>query len=316
MTPDLSIVIVNWNGGPLLRRCIESVLRHPPAITWEIILVDNASTDDSLEWVRQSGLSNLRLIENSENLGFGKANNLAFGLSSASLVFLLNNDAEVRAGTIDRLIATVNSDSRVGACGPRIIGSDGVLQRSVWRNMPRPWEMIVTGLKLHCLIPKRIKGELLLGEFWDHARRRQVDMLSGAAILARRALIDEVGGFDERFHMYFEDNEWCYRAVCAGWVLIFEPEAVVMHHGGQATKQRWNQREQLLAYHESKFLFHRTNLSRPRHLANLLTMCALSVSQLPWRKLRGKSTSQEDLILRLHFAELIRLLRGRNSARS
>src|SRR5437870_2494375 len=71
MTPDLSIVIVNWNGGPLLRRCIESVVRHPPVNSWEIILVDNASTDDSLEWVRKSGLSNLRLIENTENLGFG-----------------------------------------------------------------------------------------------------------------------------------------------------------------------------------------------------------------------------------------------------
>ncbi|HEY3028076.1 MAG TPA: glycosyltransferase family 2 protein [Pyrinomonadaceae bacterium] len=316
MAVELSIIIVNWNGGEFLRRCIESLLQFPPSIPWEIIVVDNASTDDSLEWIRTAGPPNLRLIENSHNPGYGAASNQGMRLSTARMLFLLNNDAEVRSGTIDRLISTLNSEACVGACGPRIIGSDGVLQRSVWRNLPRPWEMIVTGLKLHRLIPKRIRGELLLGEFWDHARRRRVDMLSGAATLAKRELIDEVGGFDERFHMYFEDHEWCLRAVRAGWVLIFEPEAVVMHHGGQATKRRWNQREQLLAYHESKFLFHRTSLPRWRHLANLLTMCALSVPQLAWRKLRGKPTSEEDLILRVHFAELRKSLRGRNSAGS
>src|SRR5688572_12052453 len=119
MSPDLSIIIVNWNGGELLRRCIESVVRHPPATSWEIILVDNASTDNSLEWVRSANLPNLRLIEMQENLGFGKANNLGFDLSSAPLLFIMNNDAEVQPGAIDRLIATINSGDRVGACGPR-----------------------------------------------------------------------------------------------------------------------------------------------------------------------------------------------------
>ena len=102
MTPDLSIIIVNWNGGELLRRCIESVMQYPPTLSWEIILIDNASNDDSLAWVRSSNIPNLRLIENQENLGFGKANNQGFKLSSAPLLFLLNNDAEVRAA---RLIA-------------------------------------------------------------------------------------------------------------------------------------------------------------------------------------------------------------------
>src|SRR5688500_6058110 len=251
MSPDLSIIIVNWNGGELLRRCIESVASHPPACSWEIILVDNASTDNSLEWVRSANLPNLRLVENKDNLGFGKANNLGFKLSSAPLLFLLNNDAEVQEGAIDRLISTIKSGARVGACGPRIINPDGSLQISVWRNPPTPWAMIVGAFRLYRLLPRRVAGELLLGPYWNHDRRRTVNMLMGAAMLVKREVVDQLGGFDERFHMYAEDFEWCLRIVRGGWEIGFEPDAVVLHHGGQATGKRWLEPERLVVNHES-----------------------------------------------------------------
>lgn len=313
MAAELSIIIVNWNGGALLRRCIESLTRHPPGMSWEIILVDNASTDDSMDWVRSRDLSNVRVIENSENLGFGGANNLAFGLSSAPLLFLLNNDAEVRPGTIDRLIATINSDARVGACGPRVVNPDGTLQVSVLRNPPTPWEMIVTALRLYRLMPRKIRGELLLGHHWDHARRRRVNLLFGAAILVKREVINEVGGFDERFHIYGEDYEWCLRIVRGGWQLVFEPAAIVVHHGGHGTKQRWPERDRLLAQQEAFFLFCRTSLSRWHQLANLVTMYALLLLQLAWRKLTGQEVGEEKLLLRLRSAELKRLVLGSSS---
>ncbi|MEO8433497.1 MAG: glycosyltransferase family 2 protein [Pyrinomonadaceae bacterium] len=310
MSPDLSIIIVNWNGGELLRRCIESVARYPASTSWEIILVDNASTDNSLEWVRAANLTNLRLIENRQNLGFGKANNLGFSLSSAPLLFLLNNDAEVQEGAIDRLIVTIRSGARVGACGPRIINPDGSLQVSVWRNPPTPSAMILGALRLYRLLPRRVAGELLLGQHWDHARRRRVNMLLGAAMLVKREVVDELGGFDERFHMYAEDFEWCLRIVRGGWEIVFEPEAVVLHHGGQATGKRWQEPERLLANHESSFLFYRISLSWWHNVANLAIPCLIAVPQLAWRALRRRPAENQKLALKLHFAELKRVLRG------
>jgi hypothetical protein len=310
MMPQLSIIIVNWNGGELLQRCIESVVRYPPGISWEIILIDNNSADDSLDWVRASNIPNLRLIESAENLGFGKANNLGFNLSSAPLLFLLNNDAEVRPGAIDRLLATINSSAAIGACGPRIVNPDGSLQISVWRNPATPWAMVVAALRLHRLLPRRIGGELLLGQYWDHARRREVNALLGAAILVKREVIDAVGGFDERFHMYAEDLEWCLRIVRGGWKIIFEPEAEVLHHGGHATGQRWIDRDRLIAKHQSAFLFYRLSLSWSHNVANLAVPCLLAGFQLGWRSLRGQSIEDQKLQLSLHFAELKNVLRG------
>ena len=310
MTPDLSIIIVNWNGGELLRRCIESVMQYPPTLSWEIILIDNASNDDSLAWVRSSNIPNLKLIENQENLGFGKANNQGFKLSSAPLLFLLNNDAEVRAGTIDRLLTTIQSEEKIGACGPRVLNPDGSLQVSVWRNPASPWAMVMAALRLHRLLPKRFAGELLLGKYWDHARRREVNLLLGAAILVKREVIAEVGGFDERFHMYGEDLEWCLRIVRSGWKIIFDPAAEVLHHGGHAADQRWLNRDREIAKHRSAFLFYRLSLSPWHNLGNLAVPCLLAVFQLGWRGLRGQSTEEQKLSFELHWEELKKVLSG------
>src|SRR6266545_3206867 len=137
MTPTLSFIIVNWNGGELLKRCLESITLYPPSIPWDILVVDNASTDGSREWLRRLA-GNARptgnpvhVIENTVNVGFAKANNQAFDFTSSSLLFLLNADAELTPGACNTLLRTVESNARIGACGPRIINPDGSLQISV-----------------------------------------------------------------------------------------------------------------------------------------------------------------------------------------
>lgn len=292
-----------------MRRCLESIAQHPPSLRYEIVVVDNASTDGSREWLESLGAT-VHLIKNKENAGFGRANNRGFAATDAPLLFLLNNDAEVQAGSIDRLVETIESDPRIGGCGPRIVNPDGSLQVSVWRNPPMPWEMILTGLRLSYLLPKRVRGELLLGPHWDHARRRRVNMLVGAAILVRREVIDQVGGFDERFHMYAEDGEWCLRIVRAGWRLIFEPDAIVMHHGGQSTKQRWEELDRLRVLYEASFRFQKLCLSPVHRIANLATACLLIPAQLMWRKLERRPTADVTLTWKLHLAELKRALRS------
>ncbi len=317
MTAKLSIIIVNWNGGDLLRRCITSIMQAPPSVAYDIIVVDNASTDDSVSWLRSNEtkafLGNIRLhvIENSNNVGFSKANNQAIAHGQTPLLLLLNPDTEVMPGAIDTLIATLESDARAGACGPRLINPDGSLQVSVWQNPLTAWAILISGLGLYRLIPKRVRGELLLGGYWDHARRRAVPMLCGASILTKREIIDTVGDFDERFHMYSEDVEWSFRVRQAGWQLIFEPAATVMHHGGQSSQQRWTSRERMRVVHEAHFRFQRDHLSRRRLFANLLANCFVLSLQQPWRRLRGIPADDVEPALEVYRDHLKQALRGK-----
>lgn len=317
MAAELSIIIVNWNGGELLRSCLRSLAEAPPSVSYDIVVVDNASSDDSVAWLRSAAVATLlpgveiHLVENADNVGFSKANNQAVNYSQAPMLFLLNPDTEVTAGAIDTLITCLNSDPRIGACGPRLLNTDGSLQHSVWRNPPTAWEIVVTGIGLWRLIPRGMRGRLLLGGHWDHATRRTVPMLFGAAILARRKMIDEVGGLDERFHMYGEDYEWCLRITRAGWKLVFEPAASITHHGGQFSLQRWTTTEKLRVQMDAGFQFNRYCLSRSQTTRNLLATCFVSFVQKSWYKLRGRPAESAQIIWDLHLAELKRALKGR-----
>jgi GT2 family glycosyltransferase len=311
---QLSIVVVNWNGSQFLRRCVHSIVQSPPSIPFEIIVVDNASTDDSVSWLRETvsqgllGSVDLRLIENSENVGFGTANNQAFARSDAPLLLLLNNDTEVRSEAIDSLIATVRSSSRIAACGPRMINSDGSLQVSAWRTPPTAWEILISGLRLYWLLPRRVRGELLLGKHWDHSRRRDVGMLSAAALLIKREVINEIGGFDERFHMYAEDDEWCFRARRAGWRLVFEPRATVIHHGARSALARWTEIERQLRIADAGLKYQRHSLSRPHFILNLLANYLVVSLAYLFKSLTGRSTNETRLKLRLYARYLRQML--------
>lgn len=317
MAAELSIIIVNWNGGELLRSCLKSVALAPPSVSYDIVVVDNASTDESVAWLRSAEVStvlpgiDVHVIENADNAGFAQANNQALAYSRAPLLFLLNPDTEVRPGAFDTLIACLNSDARIGACGPRLLNTDGSLQHSVWRNPPTAWEIVVSGVGLWRLIPRGLRGRLLLGGHWDHASRRTVPLLFGAAILARRAMLDEVGGLDERFHMYGEDNEWCLRITRAGWLLMFEPAAAVTHHGGQFSLQRWTSMEKLRVQLDAGFQFNRYCLTRRQNMANVAATCFVSFVQKSWYKLRGRPAEVAEIIWEVHLAELKRMLRQR-----
>src|ERR1700741_2554359 len=252
MPHDLSIIIVNWNGGSLLTRCVETVVSSAPKISYEIVIVDNASSDYSVEQLRANEVAaqmiandQLRMVFNAENRGFGAANNQAFALTDSPFVFLLNLDTEVPPGTIDKLLQKLTSDPKIGACGPKLLNADGTTQTSVFFNPPRVWHTILSQLWLYRLLPRRLRGELLLGWHWSHDRERSVPMLGGPALMTKREMIEQVGGFNERFHMYAEDNEWCWRITKSNWRLLFVPEAVLLHHGAQSSGKRWTRPEQI-----------------------------------------------------------------------
>ena len=321
---SLSIVIVNWNGGELLRRCVESITRWPPSVPFEILIVDNASTDGSAQALmaaKGTGAFNrvrLTLIENDENEGFSRANNRAIARSQADMVLLLNADTEVTPGALDTLISTLHSEALIGACGPRLVNSDGSLQHSAWRNPPTPWEIIVSGIGLWRLIPPGIRGRLLLGGHWDHSTRRSVPMLFGTALLVKRQVVETVGALDERFHMYAEDYEWCLRITRGGWRVAFEPGATIVHHSAQFAMQRWGSQERLRVKLRSAFDFQRYSLSRSHVVTNLVAGCAVSGIQRIWRTLCRRNTEEVDITFEMCAAHLKRVLResgeGRRSA--
>ncbi|MGH9970076.1 MAG: glycosyltransferase family 2 protein [Pyrinomonadaceae bacterium] len=312
--PELSIIIVNWNGGALLRQCLRCLAEHPPSVVYEIIVVDNGSSDESVAWLQSDeahalfGEAALQIIENPDNRGFARANNQAITATNSPLVLLLNSDADVSPGAIDTLIATLCSESRIGAVGPRLHNTDGTLQHSVWRNPPTVREILLNGSGVWRLLPKRMRGELLLGGHWDHDRKRDVPMLFGAAILARREMIEEVGALDERFHMYSEDVEWCLRIVRAGWRLVFEPAAVVTHHGGQSALRRWTSAEKRRLQLDTYFQFQQYALPRRQVIANQLAHYLVAWLQKAWRLLRGRPTAEIQVVLDAHREHLKRAM--------
>jgi N-acetylglucosaminyl-diphospho-decaprenol L-rhamnosyltransferase len=317
MPYDLSIIIVNWNGGSLLTRCVETVVSSSPKVTYEIVVIDNASEDDSLAQLRASDVATrmiaseqLRILNNAENRGFGAANNQAFAITDSPFVFLLNLDTEVPPGTIDKLMAKLDADQSIGACGPKLLNTDGSLQVSVFFNPPRVWHTFLSQLWLYHLLPQKMRGELLLGWHWKHDRERCVPMLGGAAILARRKMIDEVGGFDERFHMYAEDNEWCWRITNADWRLMFVPEAVVLHHGAHSSKKRWSPSDQLRVKLRAGFEFEHRVLPRWRLAANQLANLMVVTVQIAGRKVLGIQHPELQVIREMHREHFKRSLKN------
>lgn len=319
MPYDLSIVIVNWNGGQLLARCIETIVSSAPRATYEIVIVDNASTDDSLAQLRASDVAapmiereQIRFILNEDNRGFGAANNQAFAVVESPFVFLLNSDTEVRPRTIDTLIEKVKSDPKIAACGPKMLNTDGSLQVSAYFNPPRVWHTLLSQLWLYRLLPRRVRGELLLGGHWDHDRERFVPMLGGAAIMARREMIEQVGGFDERFHMYAEDNEWCWRITKSNWRLLFVPEAVLLHHGAQSSGKRWTRPDQIRVRLRAGFKFEHEALPRWRLAANQLANYLVVTAQITGRKLLGIQHPELQVMKDVHREHLKRALSSNN----
>ena len=315
MPYDLSIIIVNWNGGSLVTRCIETIVSSAPKVSYEIVIVDNASTDNSLNELRASEVAGpmieseqIRIVLNSENRGFGAANNQAFALTKSPFVFLLNSDTEVSPGTIEKLIEKLKSDPKIGACGPKLLNADGSVQTSVFFNPPCVWHTILSQLWLYRLLPRRIRGELLLGWHWSHDRERSVPMIGGAAVMAKREMIEDVGGFNERYHMYAEDNEWCWRITKKNWRLMFVPEAILLHHGAQSSGKRWTPADQIRVRLRAGFNFEHQVLPRWRLAANQLANYIVVTVQITGRKLFRVQHPELQVIREMHREHLKRAL--------
>ncbi|MES1221760.1 MAG: glycosyltransferase family 2 protein [Bacteroidota bacterium] len=243
----VSIILVNWNGRSFILNCIKSIIGSPPSIPYEIIVVDNNSSDGSVEWMRSEAFIselpkdiNFRVIANNENLGYGKANNIGFKNSDADFLFVLNPDTTVQKGTIDKLLDVFDKDSDIYMTAPAILNEDLSRTTSVWSGYTNSlWLLFVHAFKLQRLLPIRNYNNFFF-KGADSTVTCSVDVVSGAAMMVKRETISIIGGFDEDFFMYGEDLEWCIRIKKAGKKIFFVPESSVIHAGGKSTEKKWD----------------------------------------------------------------------------
>lgn len=219
--PDVSVVIVNWNGGELLARALRSVRESAPPLVAELIVVDNASTDDSAARARAHG--DAMVIRNRENLGFARASNQGIRESRGRYVVLLNPDAELLPSALDALVGYMDREPRVAAAGPALLNPDGSLQPSGW-----PFPRLSALLAIHPVL-RRLARDAPPRNGRDMACPTDVDEVSGACMILRRAALDGIGLLDERFFLYFEDVDLCLRFKRAGWRVAYVPDARVLH---------------------------------------------------------------------------------------
>lgn len=247
---ELSFIIVSWNVSALLRRAIESMLADAVGLSFEIIVVDNASTDGTADMLR-AAFPPVRLIANTENVGFTRANNQALAVAQGRFLFLLNPDAELERGAVRALRSFMDApaNGRVGIAGPQLVYPDHRLQSSR-RRFPTLATALLESTPLQQWFPRnRVLDRYYVRDTSDQAAQ-DVDWLVGAALFVRRAVYDAIGGFDERFFMYSEELDWCQRAHAAGWRVVYVPQARVVHYEARSSEQVVARRD--IYFHSSK----------------------------------------------------------------
>ncbi len=234
---DVSVVIVSWNVSGLLMRSIESLLAHARGLALEVFVVDNASTDGTVARVSQA-FPDVRVIANAENVGFARANNQAIRQARGRYVLLVNPDTEWLDDSLSRLVAFLDRHPEVGVAGPKLLNADGqTIQFEGARRLPRPFDTFCEYVRLPALLPGRSWACRHLMPEWDHQDSRQVDCLSGACLLIRREVLDEVGLLDEGFPFNIEDIDWCHSVRRSRWQLYYMAEARLLHVGRQSILQ-------------------------------------------------------------------------------
>jgi len=250
----LSIVIVSWNTQDLLQRCISSILKYPPKQDYEIVVVDNASRDGSVQMLHDL-FPGANVICNSENLGFSQATNQGIHTCLGTHILLLNPDTKLKPKALNALERVLIENPSIGATGARLLNADGTIQPSCFRA-PTLFREIWRLFHLDNIYP--LSTYQL--ETWDKQKPREVEVLNGACLMLKREALDDAGYLDETYFMYSEEVDLCYRLRRTGWKLFWVPEAEVVHYGGQSTRQ--NQSEMFQQLYRSKILYFRKNHGR------------------------------------------------------
>ncbi|MEI8340154.1 MAG: glycosyltransferase family 2 protein [Verrucomicrobiota bacterium] len=250
---ELSILIVNWNSKEFLRKCVASILRETHGLEFEIIVVDAASFDGCAEMLEKEYPA-VHFIQARENSGFARLNNLAFEASGGETLLFLNPDTELTGPAINLMHSAIKGLPCAGAVGGRLLNFDGTVQTSCIQAFPTILNQTLSSEALGRMFPRsRLWGRKAL--FDNSGKPQEVEMISGACLMMRRAVFEAVGRFSTEYFMYADDVDLCYKAKQHGFINYYVGEGVVIHHGGASSQQAGKNFSNLAAVHSmSQFL--------------------------------------------------------------
>lgn len=234
---DISILILNYNTRDLTLQTIRSVLQSVTEYTYEIILVDNASTDGAVDVIR-SEFPVITVIANDANVGFARANNQAMQIAKGRYILLLNSDTVVQPDTLNVMVRYMDTHPDVGASGCKVVLPDGSLDRACLRGFPTPEASFYYAFGFSKLFPGNPRFSQYQLNHLDPDQPHRIDCLVGAFMLVRREAIEQVGMLDEAFFMYGEDVDWCYRIKDAGWGISYYPLTQIIHYKGASSRRK------------------------------------------------------------------------------
>ncbi len=256
MSAQISVIIVNYNAGALLRACVDSILSCPVAV--EIIVVDNASQDASLGSIQ--GMPNVQVIRNPVNVGFASGCNTGLRVSTAPYVLFLNPDCSFKPGALTELVNVLDSDPKVGMVGGLLTNVDGSEQVGARRAVPTPWRSFVRAFGLVSLSAwwPRLFFDFNLHKQPLPTHPVEVEAISGACMMIKRAALEDVGEWDEGYFLHCEDLDWCMRFRQKGWKILFVPSAVITHVLGFCGRNRpvfveWHKHKGMMRFYRKFF---------------------------------------------------------------
>lgn len=267
---DLSIVIVNWNTRDLLKDCLSSIYKTILKLSYEIWVVDNGSSDGSVEMVERE-FPQVKLIKNEENLGFAKANNQAIKESKGNYILVLNSDTIILPNALDRMVEFMNTNKNVGMIGGRILNADGSIQLTCGRAFPTIWSIFLEKTLSSQLFSGIRTIKKCLSSQWPRDRFCEVDVVNGSCMMVRRKTINKIGPLDEQYFLYWEHVEWCKRIKEAGWKIYLLPEAQIVHLGGRSVEYL-DDRGIILSYQSLVKYFKRHHKKVPSLLLKYLSI--------------------------------------------
>lgn len=272
---ELSIIIINYNVKEFLQNLIHSLQKALSKITHEIIVVDNASDDGSVEFIRDK-FPQIHLIVNKTNVGFSKANNEALKISKGKFILLINPDTIVSEDTINRMIYFLNQNPDAGLAGCKILNPDGSLQLACRRSFPGPWTSFCKVTGLSTLFPKSKLFAKYNLTYLDENSTYEVDAISGSFMMMNREAYEKVGGFDEQFFMYGEDLDLCYRIQKNGYKVYYYPGTQIIHYKGESTKRS--------SLDETKYFYNAMNLFVKKHFSSFYLVEIILRTAIGFRK--------------------------------
>lgn len=259
MTFDISVIIVNYNVREFLENLLNSLLKSLKNFSYEIIVVDNASSDRSVEMLKNK-FPDIILIENKVNIGFGAANNQAAKIARGKYLLLINPDALVQENTIEVMYNFMETHPDAGAAGCKVLNSDGSLQLACRRGFPGPWASFTKVVGLSSLFPKSKLFARYNLTYLDENQTYEVDAISGSFMFVRREVYEKLNGFDPDFFMYGEDLDLCYRIKKAGYKVYYVHETSIIHYKGECARRS--------SIDESKIFYDAMRIFVKKHLSS------------------------------------------------